>query len=484
VHSREQLRKRFDERLWRSPINYAIEINDAGLVFGAGTVLARMTRDRESAPVLALDKDRQRIFALLATAYGRTISSDVFRHIEGASDQWRKGDKALANIRLAYAHLPRLNNRADAFRLFHAEDLLERGVSPWALMLAFGFDPAAADLAKYDPNQPRVPAGSGKPSGEWTSGGGGAAEPAQAKPASVTITPVATAVGIASESGTLASGLFTAAAGSEFLTGLAALGVVVGAAAVFGTIFVPAPKSVTSEGPVPGDPKLRYSLDNDEGVLRFLHQSDAGKEVAAVARLGRDGIFFEVNTGIPIARQVGGSLVFDAAALANEATEPRTQVGADARASTEADTDKPQLCPDPGPDAPHGASARAIAYQAYISALNNPDRPLPPGIAVSLIDPTTGKRVVYDDCRESDGTMIEAKGPGYAQLLQYSYFYNDILPARWEKQATRQVNASGWRDVDWFFAEPEAEERAKEIFGRDEDRFGKIKVFYEPAGVQ
>jgi hypothetical protein len=86
------------------------------------------------------------------------------------------------------------------------------------------------------------------------------------------------------------------------------------------------------------------------------------------------------------------------------------------------EADKPQLCPDPGPDVAHGASDRSIAYQAQISALNNPQRPLAPGLAVSLINPVTGKRVVYDDCRESDGTMIEAKGPGFAKMLRSKYF--------------------------------------------------------------
>jgi len=32
----------------------------------------------------------------------------------------------------------------------------------------------------------------------------------------------------------------------------------------------------------------------------------------------------------------------------------------------------------------HGASDRSIAYQAQISALNNPQRPLAPGLAVSF----------------------------------------------------------------------------------------------------
>ena len=71
-----------------------------------------MTRDNGGYPVLDLDADRQSIFALLAVAYGQTVSPDVFRHIEGASKQWRRGDTALANIRLAFAGLPRLEERA------------------------------------------------------------------------------------------------------------------------------------------------------------------------------------------------------------------------------------------------------------------------------------------------------------------------------------------------------------------------------------
>lgn len=80
--------------------------------------------------------------------------------------------------------------------------------------------------------------------------------------------------------------------------------------------------------------------------------------------------------------------------------------------------------------------------------------------------------------------MIEAKGPGYAKLLRYSYFAEEILPERWGRQAERQVDASAWRGLEWFFAEPEAENEAKEIFGRDENRFGKIKVRHEPAWMQ
>ncbi len=110
--------------------------------------------------------------------------------------------------------------------------------------------------------------------------------------------------------------------------------------------------------------------------------------------------------------------------------------------------------------------------------MNNPQRPLLRGEAVSLINPQTGDPVVFDDCRESDGTMIEAKGPGFAQQMKYAYFDTSIVPG-WEEQARTQLSASGWRDVIWYFAEPEAAERARQKFWND-PKLRKIKIFFEP----
>lgn len=160
--------------------------------------------------------------------------------------------------------------------------------------------------------------------------------------------------------------------------------------------------------------------------------------------------------------------------------EAPARAGVQADTEAESRTDQPQLCPDPGPDAPHGASPSAKAYQAQISLLNNPLRPLAPGLAVSLINPQTGKRVVYDDCRESDGTMIEAKGPGFARMLRSAYFSERVLPARRERQARRQLAASGGREVEWYFAEPEAADSARELFADDND-LRKIKIIVVPA---
>jgi hypothetical protein len=76
--------------------------------------------------------------------------------------------------------------------------------------------------------------------------------------------------------------------------------------------------------------------------------------------------------------------------------------------------------------------------------------------------------------------MIEAKGPGYAKLLQYSYFADRILPDRWTRQASRQVDASGGRGLDWFFAEGSAAEAAQKAF-RKIPSLARVNILTIPA---
>ena len=409
------LEGRFEKRARSRPIAYAAEIGDDGLVLGAGTILARMTGESSGEPTLGLEEDEDRLFALLAAAHGRPMSTDLPRHLGEAFAHWRRGEKALANIRLAFAQIPRLGDRSDAYRLFLAEELLDAGMAPAALMKGLGFDAPARGLAKYDPNQPRVPAGSGRSSGRWGAGGGAAKAPAPAAIAPVPAVASPLAVAAARAPGTLAEGLFASVADGAFLAGLETLAAMVGSAATLGAIFIPTPAGVVSHGSIPGEPGLSYSFDEPEGVLRLYRQGEAGQQTVAEARLRPDGILAETETGLPIARMVKGSLVFDADSLA----------GAKAEAGARSERDEPKLCPDPSSDVPHGASERAKAYQEQISRLNNPQRPLPAGMAVSLENPLTGRNVVFDDCRESDGTMIEAKGPGYAKLLRDSYMSDE-----------------------------------------------------------
>ncbi|MGH6839986.1 MAG: hypothetical protein ACREDT_14555, partial [Methylocella sp.] len=112
-----------------------------------------------------------RALALLATAYERPVEAHVLWKMRRACDLWNEGEKALAHIHLAYARLPPCDEER-ALRLFVADELIEIGVTPAGLMKAQGFDPAPLELLKahYNPDQPRVPAGSGRESGEWTDG--------------------------------------------------------------------------------------------------------------------------------------------------------------------------------------------------------------------------------------------------------------------------------------------------------------------------
>jgi hypothetical protein len=147
-----------------------MEITGEGLMLGAGTILAKMARDGRSAQRLTLDNE-PRAMALLATAYEQPVEPYIFAKLRRACELWNADEKALAHIHLAHANLPPCDEER-ALRLFVADELLEV-VTPAGLMKAQGFDPAPLDLLKahfFNPDQPRVPAGNGRESGEWSGG--------------------------------------------------------------------------------------------------------------------------------------------------------------------------------------------------------------------------------------------------------------------------------------------------------------------------
>jgi hypothetical protein len=110
----------------------------------------------------------------LTATFAATVAPHVVEKIRRAGEIWSSGEKALAQIHLAFLGLPKIDE-ADAYRLFLAGTALEKGASPSDLMKALGFPRAARDIEKYNPDQPRVPAGSGRESGQWTSDGEGGA---------------------------------------------------------------------------------------------------------------------------------------------------------------------------------------------------------------------------------------------------------------------------------------------------------------------
>jgi hypothetical protein len=160
------------ERDWRDrglPLHREMTFTQAGLALGRGTILAEFERNGRAARGLALDGEDARLLSLLAAAYREPLAGGVLEKIRRAGEIWRAGDKALAQIHLAFMGLPKIDE-ADAYRLFLAGTALEKGVSPSDLMKAMGFPRAARDIEKYNPDQPRAPAGSGRESGQWTSG--------------------------------------------------------------------------------------------------------------------------------------------------------------------------------------------------------------------------------------------------------------------------------------------------------------------------
>jgi hypothetical protein len=152
---------------------------DAGLVIGAGTVLVPANAPPRD---IAVDVTDPRLLALLAAAHLRHTPASALTHIRRAADRWRAGDNALAAMHLALSRLDRLEHPvADAYRLFLADGLLEAGFDADTIVKAMDLDapPGAQAFSKYSPDQPRVPAGSGRASGQWTDG---ASEPGSGAP--------------------------------------------------------------------------------------------------------------------------------------------------------------------------------------------------------------------------------------------------------------------------------------------------------------
>ncbi len=135
-------------------------LTERGLVLGAGTLLAKLVD--KARPIEA---DQERIWTLLSVAHGEEISRAVFGSLRRAAKHWHSGDKCFAAIQLARMGLPDIGEDA-AYRLSLAAELIGAGVAPCELARELGFDPAAG-LVKYDPDEPRVPAGSGR----WTPSG-------------------------------------------------------------------------------------------------------------------------------------------------------------------------------------------------------------------------------------------------------------------------------------------------------------------------
>jgi len=143
------------------------EFANGALTLGAGTKLAEARAERRDDAA-----ESERAVALVSVAIGRLLDASAATHVRRALAKAREGDRALALTHLALAGVGHLDDpREDARRLFIADGLMNAGVPPATILAALGETPPPDALDRaYNPDQPRVPAGNGRPSGRWTSG--------------------------------------------------------------------------------------------------------------------------------------------------------------------------------------------------------------------------------------------------------------------------------------------------------------------------
>ena len=426
----EQLREAWQTRARNVPIQSVLHFTPESLVFGAGTVLVPADGKRR------LQKLRGReaqILALLSAAYGKAVSPTVLGNIERAAKSWHEGDDCLAYIHLAHAGLSEPQDPYESARcLFIADALLDSGTSPRAILKALKFDSTYIDLIDklYNPLEPRVPAGSGRISGQWTR----------------LLSVLAEVTGLQAESLSALGGSLLLRAGGVATT-------------FFGLLFIPSPNKIRVEGDVPGVPGVRYSWNRDDAELVVTYDSTDGTQSSFTAQL-EDDVFRDQK-----GRIVGRVLTDGNLALDLHGVLPTT-----------ANDNEPRLCPMMTPDSQSGE--RGWEYEDYVKKfINPPPFTTPTGWGFMLPNALAGgKPVQFDDCEHTTGTMIEIKGPGYADMVSKPWG-KLVFGFKWLGQAWAQVASAGERQVRWYFAEPGAADFARSIFRIFGD---KIEVRVQP----
>jgi hypothetical protein len=332
----ERLRDAWSERKRAVPISPALHFAPAGLVLGAGTILLPAEGHRRLAK---LQGEEARLLALLSATYGRAIAPSVLGNIERAAKSWRDGDDCLAAIHLAHARLPQPDDPHEAARrLFITDEFINAGTSPLAILRALGFDRAYVEaIEKYDPLEPRVPAGNSIFSGRWTKILSFLAE--------LTVTQ-AERLGV---------------------WALATLGVeAAGAVAVAGVLVFPSPNKIRVEGEIKGLPGGRYVWNRDETQLHLTYETADGQQHTFTAQL--KGQRFLGPQG-----QVVGRVL----------PQGSVTIETDALPGRPANDNEPKLCPLPQPD--KRTNDKGLAYEAFMRPLVNPGMPTPLGFGYYLM---------------------------------------------------------------------------------------------------
>jgi hypothetical protein len=444
-----------------------------GLLLGAGTVVVAAEGPRR---LRNLQGQEARVLALLSAAYGKAVAPSVVGNITRAAEAWSEGDDCLAYIHLAHARLPTLQEPYDAARrLFIVDGFMKAGTSPRAVFEAFHFGGAYIDAVEkfFNPDQPRVPAGSGRTSGEWTdskeAGGDDAARAGTAGQEE----QGSSLLGRAPLPPASFLGELNAAQAAELGTyALRVLGSVGVATAVFGLLFIPSPNGIRVEGEVSEIPGLRYSWNRDELALHLTYDH-AGAQRTFAAYL--DGDVFRDEDGRIIGRVIGdNNVAVDLFAVLPDLVKKR---------------DEPRLCPEPARDVPgsdRGLQYKdnlARQYEDFLKQLINPDAPTPSGYAYYLPNPKPGDRLVsYDDCEKMTSILFEFKSY-YGGLLMF----DSDARRSFLDQSLRQIAASGARPVVWIFADREDAVRTQKLFkdiGEGREYITIVHVPWTTRGTQ
>jgi hypothetical protein len=380
-----------------------------------------------------------------------------------------------------------------------------RGASPRDVFKALHLDAHYIDSVEkaYNPSEPRVPAGSGRTSGEWTDGEGAAGDGAASEGAATDSTanegvPAETAKEETGGAGTSGSSLLsrmpapptkipsppaTSFLGELTAAQVAELGAYAlrvlrvatpagAAAAVFGLLFIPSHNDLHVEGDVPDIPGLRYSWNRDETRLYLTYDKPGGGQLTFATYLD-DEKFYD-DSGQVIGRVIEGNrVVIDAVAVLPHLFK----------------NNEPRMCPAYAPDvlgSDRGKSYdedRARQYEDFVKRLINPPPvgPTPSGFVYYLPNPEEDDTPVsYDDCeQQTTALLFEIKGEQYTKFLNSSWAGPGVV-AKMLRQSLRQVQASGGRPVIWIVAEEGAAILIRQLFDTARDGRQFITVVHVP----
>jgi len=444
----EHLQKQWRESVSLRGFQASLSLEKDGLALGTTMLLAR----HNETGALEIEGEETKLLTLLSVAYGRPVDASILGAVHRASKHACAGDEAMAAMHIALAGLPRLADPADAARrIFIADGLLAMGVRPHDIFAALGFDPAPLDvLGKlFNPEEPRNPAGSGRVSGEWTSEAEEAIE-----------TAVEAAARAASRLAPIAA---RAASAVAEVPGAVAL-----LAASVPLIISTSATGKRTEGSVQGRPDLRFAWNEDGTDLRIFRESD--NQTVLTATLTPDG---KLRVGPQlVGRKRGDTVVIDPFLLPPEL--PMSDEDDDRRMCPKESLDRPGRSGDKG--------KKDKNYEDQMKRWVNPGNPTPRGFGYAFFNPETGRIIIFDDCQKRSGSLFDAKGTGYAKLLNSKHDeLREGVGGKLIKEALSQIAASQGRQIYWCFAERDAAKLVEKLFYDSKiEELERIHFLYMP----